>query len=143
MTLTQGLEQLERLKGCKIIDGNDGNLTLTRMEDAGHFKNFSFPDLIKIRDFLRIHQIDHLLSVNDFFPNLAVIRGEKLFEESFALDITENKHLNEIGLSSLRHIGIGTKCVILITFSLMKTDSLMKFLAGVSRRQPKFEIILE
>lgn len=105
MLLTRDLRELHQLEKCRIIDGS---LTLTWMKN-GHgysMQNFTFPELVDIRGYLKIHQIDNIESISNLFPNLAVIRGQQLYE-SFALRITENKDLEDIGLNLLTHIGNG------------------------------------
>lgn len=78
------------------------------MKDLRGFavNNYSFPELVEIRDYLKVHQIDNIRAVSVLFPNLAVIRGKRLYEK-FALRITENKDLEEVGLTSLRYIENG------------------------------------
>jgi Receptor L domain len=96
---------MKRLEGCKYIDGA---VTLSWLKDAHGFsiRNFSFPDLVEIRDFLKMHHVDNLLSVGDLFPNLAVIRGDQL-NNQYSLQIAENKMLERVGLANLRYIGKG------------------------------------
>jgi Receptor L domain len=81
---------------------------LSWLNDIGNFsiRNFSFPDLIDIRDFLKIHHISNALSIGDLFPNLAVIRGKKL-NGKYALQIASCSRLEKVGLSGLRFIGGG------------------------------------
>lgn len=78
------------------------------MKDLRGFavNNYSFPELVEIRDYLKVHQIDNIRALSVLFPNLAVIRGKRLYEK-FALRITENKDLEEVGLTSLRYIENG------------------------------------
>lgn len=97
---------ITKVQGCKYIDGS---LTLSWLKDVDEFsiRNFSFPDLIEIRGFLKMHHIDNLLSVGDLFPNLAVIHGQEL-SNKYALQIASCPRLEIVGLSSLRLIGNGS-----------------------------------
>lgn len=99
------MKKLERLKGCQTIEGS---LTLAWMKDDQENKigDFYFPKLREIRGFLQVHQVEGLISLKKLFPNLVLIRGQHLYEK-FALKITENKDLEEIGLISLKHIEKG------------------------------------
>lgn len=107
MHLEYYTSRLEKLNGCQIIDGS---LTIAWMKDDRQNQvksnNLSFPELREIRGFLKIHQFDNLLSLKELLPNLAVIRGQNLHQK-FALKITENKDLEEIGLTNLKHIEKG------------------------------------
>lgn len=62
--------------------------------------------MIEVTGRLKIHRTDYLLSIGDLFPNLAVVRGKNLTEK-YALEVTDNADLQEIGLQSLRYIGNG------------------------------------
>ncbi|TRY67246.1 hypothetical protein TCAL_16954 [Tigriopus californicus] len=62
-------------------------------------KNLSFPELREITDYLLVFKAGRVLSFSTLFPNLAVIRGNKLLG-NWALIIFQNENLAEIGLLS-------------------------------------------
>lgn len=64
------------------------------------FRGLSFPRLTQVTDYLLLFRVYGLESLRDLFPNLAVIRGSRLFL-GYALIIFEMPHLRDIGLPSL------------------------------------------
>lgn len=83
-------------------------MTLAWLHDAhGYYmKNFSFPGLVEVRDYLKMHHVDNVASIGDLFPNLAVIRAERL-DNKYALQIADCQNIETIGLANLRYIGKG------------------------------------
>lgn len=92
-------EILKKLKDCEIIDGS---VTLTQM--SWKTNEMSFPSLREISGFLRIDQVNDILSLKNLFPKLTVIRGQTSYDNKFALIISANKELKEIGLMKLKHV---------------------------------------
>lgn len=100
--IEENLTDFDKLRNCRILDGS---LTIANIKDR-KIKSLSFPLLVEVTGFLKIQRTHFLLSVGDSFPNLSVIRGEEL-KENFALEVSDNADLMEIGLKSLRFIGNG------------------------------------
>lgn len=100
------LEQLENLRGCRVVEGSVSILMLDELEEA-HLKNYSFPELTEITGFLMFYRISGLKSLKDLFPNLAIIRGDELFQ-NYSLILYEMLDLEEIGLTNLQVIERGS-----------------------------------
>ncbi|NIG61597.1 insulin receptor-related protein [Pontoporia blainvillei] len=64
------------------------------------FRGLSFPRLTQVTDYLLLFRVYGLESLRDLFPNLAVIRGARLFL-GYALVIFEMPHLRDVGLPAL------------------------------------------
>lgn len=71
------------------------------------FEKISFPKLTEITDFLLVFQVDGLFSLGRLFPNLTVIRGQKLFTDRYALYASDATHMEEIDLHNLALIERG------------------------------------
>ena len=108
MVITNDL-QFEKLENCVTIRGS---LTFTTFT----YNNTSFPYLLYIEGFLKIHNIDKLLSVKQLLPNLAHIDGINFWTEfgvssensHMALVITDNKHLENLGFGKFMRIFSGS-----------------------------------
>ncbi|XP_059081241.1 insulin-like growth factor 1 receptor [Tigriopus californicus] len=91
------------LRGCTVIEGSlvimSGFETMNLGPDDYLRKNLSFPELREITDYLLVFKAGRVLSFSTLFPNLAVIRGNKLLG-NWALIIFQNENLAEIGLLS-------------------------------------------
>lgn len=98
-------DQLEKLKNCRVIEGFLQILLMDNPEGES-FENYTFPLLTEITDFLLVYRVTGLKSLGRLFPNLAVIRGNKLFL-NYALVVFEVFTLEEVGLHSLKFIGRG------------------------------------
>lgn len=94
--------RLEKLRGCRVVEGS---VAILLMDDLTieNFINYSFPELIEITGFLMLYRISGMKSLNDFFPNLTVIRGKELFND-YSLIIYEGLHLEDVGLTKLQTI---------------------------------------
>lgn len=68
--------------------------------------NMTFPDLVEITGYLMLYRIGGFTSLDQLFPNLAVIRGKDLFKD-YALIIYEMLDLMEIGLKNLLEVERG------------------------------------
>uniref|UniRef100_A0A0K8VNM9 receptor protein-tyrosine kinase n=1 Tax=Bactrocera latifrons TaxID=174628 RepID=A0A0K8VNM9_BACLA len=97
-------ESFEQLHNCTIIRGF---LLIVQIpaEDYEtkkpcHHENYTFPLLREISDFLIFHDVRGLRSIRNLFPNLAVIRGRRLFL-NYALGITNMPDLEALEFSSL------------------------------------------
>lgn len=63
---------------------------------------------MEITDYLLIYRISGLTSLSRLFPNLAVIRGQKLFWNNYALVVYDMLKLHDIGLYNLSVISRGS-----------------------------------
>ena len=91
--------QFKQLERCIRIEGS---LTFTSFT----YNNFSFPNLLFIGDYLKIHKIDNLFSVKQLLPNLAHIRTpDYLIVDD--LIITENRDLEKLEFKKLMKISQG------------------------------------
>ncbi|XP_060592514.1 insulin-like peptide receptor [Ruditapes philippinarum] len=99
------IKNLNRLENCTVIEGNLTFLLIDtgKWED---YQKYSFPNLIEITEFLLLFRVIDLRSLNHLFPNLAIIRGDRLFSD-YALVAFEMPDLVELGLSSLVSIPRG------------------------------------
>ncbi|XP_071610349.1 insulin-like growth factor 1 receptor isoform X1 [Heliangelus exortis] len=97
------IHELKRLENCTVIEGFLRILLISKAED---YRNFRFPKLTVITDYLLLFRVAGLESLSDLFPNLTVIRGRNLFY-NYALVIFEMTNLKEIGLYNLRNITRG------------------------------------
>ncbi|XP_058522571.1 insulin-like growth factor 1 receptor [Ochotona princeps] len=96
-------QQLKRLENCTVIEGFLHILLISKAED---YRNYRFPKLTVITEYLLLFRVAGLESLGDLFPNLTVIRGWKLFY-NYALVIFEMTNLKDIGLHNLRNITRG------------------------------------
>ncbi|XP_063904887.1 insulin-like receptor isoform X2 [Zophobas morio] len=96
---------LRVLRGCTRIEGHLKIVLIERAEAYTDFEHI-FPELREIRDYLLLFRVMQLDTLGRMFPNLRSIGGENLFH-GFALVVYDMEHLQEIGLTSLQHIGRG------------------------------------
>jgi hypothetical protein len=102
MSIKSDMSRLKILQDCTIIEGY---LIIAAMPndppvDAG---NYTFPLLREVTDFVLLYQAKEIVDLDHIFPNLSVIRGNKLVLD-FALIIYQMDNMIEIGLKSLTHI---------------------------------------
>ncbi|KAH0505924.1 Insulin receptor-related protein [Microtus ochrogaster] len=91
--------ELRRLENCSVVEGHL-QILLMFAATGEDFRGLSFPSLTQVTDYLLLFRVYGLESLRDLFPNLAVIRGARLFL-GYALIIFEMPHLRDIGLLSL------------------------------------------
>ena len=104
MDVRNSVDSLNQLRYCNVIEGNLTILLIAgKWED---FQKYSFPNLVEITEYLVLFRVDNLRSLNHLFPNLAIIRGDRLFND-YALVAFEMPDLVELGLSSLVSIPRG------------------------------------
>ena len=74
------MDDFSQLENCSVIEGN---LTILLIDATGHeeYDRFSFPNLVEITEFLVLFRAKGLKSLRNLFPNLAVIRGDRLFSD--------------------------------------------------------------
>ncbi|XP_017486214.1 PREDICTED: insulin receptor isoform X2 [Rhagoletis zephyria] len=61
----------------------------------------------EISDYLLVHRVHGLRSLEQIFPHLQIIRGRQLLFDEFALVVYENRDLQDLGLKSLLRIQKG------------------------------------
>ena len=90
---------------CTMIKGS---LQLTQLGDGteNYYANLTFPALTEITEFLVVYQARGLHSLAQIFPNLSVIRGQKLLHGN-VLIIHDMPDLEDVGLPQLRVIQSG------------------------------------
>ncbi|KAK3762671.1 hypothetical protein RRG08_059018 [Elysia crispata] len=99
------VSNLRLLHKCTVIEGSLFILQMNRTSTAPEdYDAYSFPELREITGYMVISGAFGLRTLRHLFPNLAVIRGEKLFLDTFALVVHGNRHLRELGLVSLSTI---------------------------------------
>lgn len=99
------MEDLDRLENCTVIEGSLSILLIEGAQEEQYRKK-SFPNLVEITDFLLLYRVYGLKTLSNIFPNLSVIRGQKLFF-NFAFVAFEMMDLEEIGLIGLTVIERG------------------------------------
>ncbi|XP_072503390.1 insulin receptor-related protein [Notamacropus eugenii] len=93
------VSELRRLENCTVVEGYL-QILLIFTATGEDFQGLSFPRLTQVTDYLLLFRVYGLESLRELFPNLAVIRGTRLFF-SYALVIFEMPHLRDVGLPSL------------------------------------------
>ncbi|KOB70139.1 Tyrosine-protein kinase receptor [Operophtera brumata] len=91
MDIRNAPEQIQRLRGCRVIEGQ---LSIVLMERATPmiFENVTFPELREVTGYVLIYRTKGVRNLGDLFPNLTVVRGMQLFKD-FAVVIFDNGHL--------------------------------------------------
>ncbi|XP_068090235.1 insulin receptor isoform X2 [Hyperolius riggenbachi] len=106
MDIRNNLTKFYDLEECTVIEGHLQILLMFSTKPE-NFKGLRFPKLTMITDYLLLFRVYGLESLKDLFPNLTVIRGNRLFF-NYALVIFEMVHLKEIGLYNLMNITRGS-----------------------------------
>jgi insulin receptor len=65
----------KNLTGCSIIEGH---LIISGFKDDQALTNLSFPELREVTEYVIFYQAQNIVKLNHLFPNLSVIRGNKL-----------------------------------------------------------------
>jgi insulin receptor len=78
---------LEKLRGCRVIEGFLQILLFDRYNES-MYTNITFPELREITGYLLMYRVIGLRTLSQLFPNLAVIRGQRLFND-YALILYE------------------------------------------------------
>ena len=105
MDIRNNVDQFYRLANCTVIEG-ELRILLIDHASPEDYETLWFPDLVEIKDYLLLYRVQGLRSLRNIFPNLAVIRGERLFSD-YALIAFEMQSLEELGLVSLTSIPNG------------------------------------
>lgn len=99
------LEKIHTLAGCRVVEGSVTILLMDELTEK-EVENITFPHLVEITGYLMLYRINGFTSLNQLFPNLAVIRGKDLFK-NYALIIYEMLNLMEVGLKNLLEVERG------------------------------------
>lgn len=70
--------------------------------DTKDFMGWEFPELVEVTGFVLLYRVNGLLTLSKLFPNLAVIRGDKLFNDN-ALVIYEMLNMEVSTHFGLKH----------------------------------------
>ena len=99
------VESFYQLENCSVIEGS---LSILLIEGATQeqYQTLSFPNLVEITDYLLLYRVYGLKTLSNIFPNLSVIRGQRLFY-NFAFVVFEMMDLEELGLIGLTVIERG------------------------------------
>ena len=95
MAIKHNVDRIKNLKGCSIIEGH---LIISGFEEDQTMLNHTFPELREVTEYVIFYKAKNIARLNHFFPNLAVIRGNKLVAD-FALVIYQMDHMVEVGLT--------------------------------------------
>lgn len=93
---------LESLRGCRVVEGYVRVVLIDKANNTD-YDQYSFPELREITQYLMFYRVTGLRNISQLFPNLALIRGEQVFQD-YALVIYEAFHLELIGLKALTDI---------------------------------------
>ncbi|EPY88677.1 insulin receptor-related receptor [Camelus ferus] len=99
LDIRSDVAELRRLENCSVVEGHL-QILLMFTATGEDFRGLSFPRLTQVTDYLLLFRVYGLESLRDLFPNLAVIRGTRLFL-GYALVIFEMPHLRDVGLPAL------------------------------------------
>eukprot|EP00095_Tigriopus_kingsejongensis_P008291 maker-scaffold892_size84543-snap-gene-0.16 protein:Tk08291 transcript:maker-scaffold892_size84543-snap-gene-0.16-mRNA-1 annotation:"insulin receptor-like isoform x2" len=94
------------LEGCTVIEGNlvimSGFETM-EVKEEDYITNLTFPDLKEITDYMLVYKASRIVTFSKLFPNLSVIRGNKLLG-NWALVVFQNENLVNIGFKGLTRL---------------------------------------
>ncbi|CAG5095970.1 Similar to InR: Insulin-like receptor (Aedes aegypti) [Cotesia congregata] len=96
------VSNFEILRDCEVIEGFL-QIVLIDNNKESDFEDLSFPKLREITSYMLLYRISNLRSLQNLFPNLEVIRGDKLILD-YSFMIYEVPNLEEIGLTKLTKI---------------------------------------
>lgn len=99
--IRSNVTEFDKLINCTVIEGSLQVVLLKGHPDS--FKNLTFPLLTEVTEYVLIFRVFGLTSLGHLFPNLSVIRGQKLFH-NYALVIYEANDLAEVSLVNLTNI---------------------------------------
>lgn len=105
MDIRNNVSQFNKLNNCTVIEGFL-HIVLIDKADPKDYDKLSFPRLREITDYFVLFHVYGLHSLAHMFPNLAVIRGQRLIH-NYALVVYSMVHLRELGLFSLKNITRG------------------------------------
>lgn len=85
-------KNLERLRNCSVIIGS---LQIVLMDGDHEFSEYTYPELREITHYLLFYRVKSLTSIGKLFPNLSLIRGQRLFL-NYAFLIFDLPQLTEV-----------------------------------------------
>ena len=94
-----------KLTNCTVLEGHL-QILLIDYAKSDEYEHLHFPMLREITDYLLLYRVYGLRTLAQIFPNLSVIRGQKLFF-NYALVAFEMPDMEELGLSALTTIERG------------------------------------
>ncbi|XP_077291455.1 insulin-like peptide receptor [Arctopsyche grandis] len=94
---------LIKLRNCSVIVGT---LQIVLIDGNYNMSEYVFPELREVTQYVLLYRVQSMKSLGEMFPNLALIRGQRLFH-NYALVIFEMSQLQEIGLRALTTIQRG------------------------------------
>ncbi|XP_016978960.2 insulin-like growth factor 1 receptor [Drosophila rhopaloa] len=92
-------KNMHLLDNCTVVTGYV-MITLIPIEQHCNFSNYSFPLLTEITEFMIFTEVRGMANITDMFPNLAVIRGRRLFL-NYALGVTSMYDLEQLAFPQL------------------------------------------
>lgn len=92
MDIRNHAKNLDRLKGCSVIIGS---LQIVLMDGIHDYNNYEYPELKEITHYLVLYRVKSLTTLSKLFPNLSLIRGQRLFL-NYALIIFDLPQLTEV-----------------------------------------------
>ena len=95
MDIKHNIERFKNLTGCSIIEGH---LIISGFHEDQAMSNLTFPELREVTEYVIFYQAQNIARLNHIFPNLAVIRGNKLVAD-YALVIYQMERMVEVGLT--------------------------------------------
>lgn len=99
LDIRSDVAELRGLENCSVVEGHL-QILLMFTATGEDFRGLSFPRLTQVTEYLLLFRVYGLESLRDLFPNLAVIRGARLFL-GYSLVIFEMPHLRDVGLPAL------------------------------------------
>ena len=105
MDIRNTVQNLDILANCTVIEGHL-QIVLIDHATGPEYEDKSFPQLREITDYFMMYRVFGLTTLRKLFPNLTVIRGQKLFY-NYALVIFEVPQLEELGLIGLTTVARG------------------------------------
>ena len=78
MDIKHDVKRFQSLTGCSIIEGH---LIISGLNDKV-LVNYTFPELKEVTDYVIFYKSKNIVDLKNIFPNLAVIRGNKLVSVS-------------------------------------------------------------
>ena len=78
------VEKFKNLTDCTIIEGH---LIVAAFDESDKLKNLTFPKLREVTEYVIFYEAQNIVKLSHLFPNLAVIRGNKLLSVRFVREI--------------------------------------------------------
>ncbi|XP_063977863.1 insulin-like receptor [Diachasmimorpha longicaudata] len=98
------IEHLEMLRPCRVIEGFLQIVLMENVEPRTPIKPFEL--LREITGYLLLYRVGSIKNIGHLFPNLAIIRGDKLLAD-YSLMVYEMPTVQELGLTKLTKIARG------------------------------------